>query len=204
MDPEAVTTVREVVAPEDDATAAARARCDGVLAVPSAEIGALLAWATASRSARHVVEVGAAGGVSGLWLLRGMADRGMLTSVEPDPHHHGLATRAFEEAGVSGRVRAILGDPVEVLPRLSDGGYDVCLVQTPVTDLHRMVEHALRLLVPGGVVIARIAAGRDGDALAYAREVVEHPRLTGTVLPLDGWLVLATVVAGAGAETGQK
>ncbi len=67
MDGAALDRVRELTAPEDDATTAARERA-GRTVVPSPEIGALLRWVATSTAARSAVEVGSAGGVSGLWL----------------------------------------------------------------------------------------------------------------------------------------
>jgi predicted O-methyltransferase YrrM len=47
-----------------------------------------------------VVEVGTGAGVSGLWLLSGMRDDGVLTTIDVEPEHQRLAKQAFTEAGV--------------------------------------------------------------------------------------------------------
>jgi len=188
--------VRELVSGEDDAIARARQRAEQVGPVPSPEVGALLAWAAATVAARHVVEIGASGGVSGLWLLRGMAARGILTSVELDSHWHGLATTAYEQAGVGDRVRSILGNPAEVLPRLSDATYELVLIQGRLTDHPTYLEHARRLLQPGGVLIARgLLHDPDtarGTALRAFAELLDEDDWIGTVLPLDDGVGLAT------------
>lgn len=188
--------VRGLIAHEDDATARARERAEQVGPVPSPELGALLAWTAATVAARHVVEVGSAGGLSGLWLLRGMQDKGVLTSVENDAHWHGLATTAYEQAGESDRVRSILGDPTEVLPRLSDATYELVLVQGRLTDHPTYLEHARRLIKPGGVLIARgLLHDPDtarGTALRAFAELLEEDGWTGTVLPVDDGVGLAT------------
>jgi predicted O-methyltransferase YrrM len=191
--------LRRLVADEQGALATARERAAQSGDVPSPEVGALLAWAATTVGARHVVEVGSAGGVSALWLLRGMEERGVLTSVEHDAHRHGLATSAYESAGVAERVRSILGEPGQVLPRLSDDGYDLVLVQGRASEYPVYVEHAVRLLRPGGVLIARdvLRPGDGADALAtFAVELAEHDRLAGTILPVDGGVALATLTTG--------
>jgi predicted O-methyltransferase YrrM len=71
VDPQVLAEVRRLTAAEDDVLTQARGRAAGV--VPSPEVGALLAWAATTTGARTVVEVGAAGGVSGLWIARGLA-----------------------------------------------------------------------------------------------------------------------------------
>ena len=186
--------------PESGAMEAARARSSEPDGPPTPEVGALLAWLTRWVGARTAVEVGSAAGLTGLWLLRGLAERGVLTSVEPDAHRHGLAAQAFSEAGVSARVRAIEGDPTTVLPRLADGGYDLVLLQQGADP--EQLQHALRLVREDGLVVVRgagrrplaraVVAGLVGGNQNDPLEVlVDDPRLDVTLLPLDDGLLLA-------------
>lgn len=195
MHNEVLAEVRTLFASEDGPVAAARARAAAHVDLPDPEIGALLRWAAITARARTAVEIGAAGGLTGLWLIPALVERGVLTSIEADPHTHGLATTAYEEAGVEGRVRSILSDPQQVLPRLSDQGYDLMLLQGSPTTLVASLEHARRLLRPGGWLLARgvLQAGDQADAVAlFLDEVARDPALTSTVLPIDGGLLLAT------------
>lgn len=187
--------LRRLVADETGAIGAARERA-GSDDLPTPEVGALLSWAAATAGARHVVEIGSAAGVSALWLLRGMTDRGVLTSVEHDGHRHGLATTAYEEAGATERVRAILGDATQVLPRLSDDGYDLVLIQGRAAEYPAYLEHARRLLRPGGMLVARgvLRRGEDAEALAdFVGALADDERLASTILPIDGGVALATL-----------
>lgn len=197
VDQTVLAEVRHLTAAEDDTLAAVRARAAQATRVPSPEVGALLRWAATTVAARTVVEIGAAGGLTGLWLLSGMEDRGVLTSVEHDPHHHGLATSAYGDAGATERVRSILGEPATVLPRLSDAGYQLCLIQGKLAEYPLYLEHGLRLLKPGGMLIARdvLRGGAEAaDALAtFHQSLAEDERLVSAVLPVDGGIALATV-----------
>lgn len=187
------------LAPEDSAMSAARSRAGVTHELPSPPVGALLAWTSATVRARGVVEVGATAGLTGLWLLRGIIPRGVLTTIDPDPQAQKLAARAYEEAGVTSRIRAILGDPLEVLPRLSDGGYDMLVLQSVGTDHPRYLEHALRLLRPGGVLLARQIAEGSASERRTRREFVqlltEDERFAAAVLPLDTGVAVGTVLA---------
>ena len=153
MDPEQLAAVRRLTASEDAPLAAVRARAEQTTTPPSPEVGALLRLLAGNGNVRHAVEIGAAGGVSATWLLSGMVDRGVLTSIEEDTHLHGLATAGVAETGVGDRVRSILGDPEAVTGRLSDDGYDLVLLQGDPTAHARLLPHVERLLRPGGVLL---------------------------------------------------
>jgi predicted O-methyltransferase YrrM len=194
MDGAALERVRELTAPEDETTTTARERA-GRTALPSPEVGSLLRWLALSGGVRSAVEVGSAGGVSGLWLVGGMAARGVLTTIDDDPHTHGLATEAFTRAGLGPRVRAILGAPGEVLPRLSDAAYDLVVLQGSAFATVDPLEHARRLLHPGGVLVALglLASGDHADARArFVQALADDPTFAAVVLPVDEGVALAT------------
>lgn len=188
-----------LAAPEDPVLAGARRRAGQTHGLPSPPVGALLAWTSATVRARGVIEVGATAGVTGLWLLRGMIPRGVLTTIDPDPQAQKLAARTYDDAGVASRIRAILGHPLEVLPRLSDGGYDLLVLQSVGADHSRYLEHALRLLRPGGVLVARqIAEGSPSELRArreFVQQLTEDEGLAVAVLPLDTGVAIATVLS---------
>jgi predicted O-methyltransferase YrrM len=140
--------------PEDAVLQAARTRGRELGCTPIGPGGgAALRFLAAATNARAVVEVGTGAGVSGLWLLRGMRPDGVLTTVDKDPEHQRAARQAFGEAGIpSGRTRLIVGNALEVLPRLADGGYDLVFVDAAKTEYGDYLTEALRLLRPGGVV----------------------------------------------------
>ncbi|MEX2487019.1 MAG: class I SAM-dependent methyltransferase [Nitriliruptoraceae bacterium] len=194
MDPEVLEAIRQVSAPEDEHVAAARARAGNAAMTPTPEIGSLLRWAAAGSGARTAVEIGSAHGVSALWLLDGMRAGGVLTSIEADPHAHALAQDAYAEADVANRIRSIHGDPLTVLPRLSDHAYDLMLVQTDPARYPAMIEHAHRLLRPGAMFVARgvVRRGDHADDLAeFVDTLVRDPGLLSTILPLEDGIALA-------------
>ena len=160
----------------------------------------------AAASARTVVELGTGAGVSSLWLLRGMRPDGVLTSVDSDGEHQRLARTSLTEAGVgSGRARLITGRALEVLPRLSDGGYDLVFCDAARNENDDYLDAALRLLRPGGLVVfagalggGRVADGgaRDPETVALrelGRRVREEPRLVPAVLPVGSGLLVAAL-----------
>ncbi|TDD95659.1 O-methyltransferase [Actinomadura rubrisoli] len=140
--------------PEDEALLSARRRGEevGASAIGPAG-GAALRFLATLIGARTVVEVGSGCGVSGIWLLRGMAKDAVLTSVDVEPEHQRLAKLAYREAGLgASRTRMITGRALEVLPRLTDGAYDMVFCDAVKQEYPEYLTAALRLLRPGGVV----------------------------------------------------
>lgn len=191
MDPEQLAAVRRLAAFEDSALAAVRARAEQTTTPPTPEVGALLRLLAGAAGVRHAVEFGAAGGVSAAWLVDGMGPRGVLTSIESDAHLHGLATAGVAETGIGDRVRSIQGEPTDVAQRLTDGQYDLVLLQGDPAGQARLLPHAERLLRPGGMLVARrVLAVADGVA-APVEAVAAEPWAEVTVLPVDDGLLLA-------------
>lgn len=114
---------------------------------------AALRLLAASLGARAVVEIGTGAGVSGLWLLQGMAPDGILTTIDVEPANQRVAREAFAEAGIPHqRTRIIAGRALDVLPRLADGAYDMVVVDGDKNEYPAYVDQALRLLRSGGVL----------------------------------------------------
>jgi predicted O-methyltransferase YrrM len=105
-------------------------------------------------NARAVVEVGSGAGVSGLALFAGMQPDGILTSVDIEAEHQNAARQAFRAVGIpTQRFRLIAGAALSVLPKLSDGAYDMVLIDADKLEYPQYVEQALRLLRHGGLLV---------------------------------------------------
>lgn len=141
--------------------------------------------------------------MSGLWLLRGMQGDGVLTSVDTEAEHQRLARETFTEAGIaSQRYRLISGTALEVLPRLTDGHYDLVFIDADKHEYAAYVTEAKRLLRVGGLVALdnalwhdRVAdpSQRDAETVAIretGRAMREADEWLPVLLPIgDGLLV---------------
>ncbi|RFS84869.1 O-methyltransferase [Actinomadura spongiicola] len=191
--------------PEDEPLLNARRRGAEVGATPiSPAGGAALRFLVTLIGARTVVEVGSGCGVSGIWLMRGMPKDAVLTSVDIEPEHQRLAKQAYQEAGLgSFRTRMIAGPALEVLPRLTDGAYDMVFCDAQKREYPEYLADALRLLRPGGVVafdnalwggqVAK-ADRRDPETEAIRevhRMVRDDDRLVPLLVPVGDGLLCA-------------
>ncbi|MFT3899583.1 MAG: O-methyltransferase [Gordonia sp. (in: high G+C Gram-positive bacteria)] len=186
---------------EDDALVAARTRAEELGAPTIAPaVGAMLALLARTAGAKSVVEVGTGAGVSGLWLLAGMVDDGVLTTIDPESEFQQAARASFASADIPvGRTRLINGSPVEVLPRLADASYELVFLDGEVLDHPRYVTEAMRILRPGGVVVLhhadKLSPKRKGAAAEAVREaalvIADDDRFLPVVIPLGTGLLAA-------------
>jgi predicted O-methyltransferase YrrM len=168
-------------------------------------VGATLAVLASSVGARSVVSIGSGGGVSGLWLMRGMRTDGVLTALDGDPEQLRAAKKAFTEAGIAAsRARLIFGTPAEVLPRLSSGAYDMVVCAGPPREYSEHLSGLLDLIRVGGLLIChglledkRVAdrTVRDPQTVAWreiTRTIRDDENLLSAVLPIGNGLLVAT------------
>ena len=192
---------------ESEEMAAARERAARLPGPPPVEpaVGATLALLASGLGARAVVSIGSGGGLSGLWLLRGMRPDGVLTALDGDPEQLRAARAAFAGAGVPpGRTRLIFGTPAEVLPRFSSGAYDMVVCAGPPREYAAQLDEVLDLVRVGGTVALHglLAGGRiadrtvrDPQTVAWreiARAIREDEALVSAVLPIGDGLLVAT------------
>ncbi len=159
--------------------------------------GAALQFLATAIAARAVVEIGTGCGSSGIWLLRGMRPGGVLTSVDTEPEYHRLARKAFAQAGfAANQARLILGRATDVLPRLSDGGYDLVFCDADQAAYPDYLTASLRLLRAGGIVVFNdVLPPGTGPATDGLRElssmVGSDERLVPLLLPIAGGMLAA-------------
>lgn len=99
-----------------------------------------------------ILEIGTAEGLSGAAMLF-EAPNARLTTVEIDEDRHKKAKENFQEFGLSGRARCVLGDAADVLPAL-EGPFDLIFLDGPKAQYVHYLPDLKRLLRGGGVLIA--------------------------------------------------
>jgi len=170
-------------------------------------VGSLLRYLTHLIGASSIVEVGTGSGVSGLWIIPSMIDKGLFTSIDDEVENARLAKQAFDEAGIaSSRYRLITGNSTEIVGKLADSLYDIFILRKS-RDIFENVENAHRSLRPGGViVIDRALMGgkvadptqRDEATVAY-RDVIKVIREARDLwmpmlLPVGDGVLVATKI----------
>lgn len=193
---------------EDEILASLREEADRTGLPPiaiSADEGRLLQVLLTAIGARHVLEVGTLGGYSAIWMARALPPDGRLLSIEIEPEHAKFARRYVERAGLSSRVEVRVGRALEVLPSLDGQRFDAIFLDADKEPLPTYFEWGLRLVRPGGLIIAdnalwggRVVDEGEADEKTLAvrelnRRMASDPRVLGIVVPTHDGVAVGLV-----------
>ena len=207
--PELARWAEEVFQPEDAVLAEIRARSvrEGLPAIAVGRFDGLhLEVLARLLGARKAVEIGTLGGYSGVCLLRGMPEDGVLHTFELDMHHAEVARESFRKAGVVARARIHVGPAKDNLRKIEDQGpFDLCFIDADKTGYPGYLDWAARHLRVGGAILADNAFGfggvskPDGDEGVRAlrrfnEELARGGRFRATMIPTEEGLALGVKV----------
>lgn len=151
-------------------------------------------------NAEAVVEVGTGAGVSGAALLSGMTSDGVLTSIDNEAELQRLARETLTSLGFDHiRARLITGRALDVLPRLTEGAYDLVFIDGDRTEYPAALTLAMRLLRTGGMVAFDnlLTDGSVADPASRNPESVALRDVAHALRDDDHW-VPALLTVGAG------
>ena len=200
--------IASLFARDDDVLAALREAADREGLPPisiSAVTGRLLQILLVAVRAERVLEVGTLGGYSGIWMARALPPSGRLVTIEVDKRHAEFARRYFARAGLDPRIDLRIGRALDVLPAFDGERFDAIFLDADKEPLPTYFDWALRLLRPGGLLIADNAlwGGRVLDPTTedegtrgireFNRRMASDERVRGTIVPVGDGLAVAIV-----------
>jgi caffeoyl-CoA O-methyltransferase len=200
--------IASLFARDDDVLAALREAADREGLPPisiSAVTGRLLQILLCAIRAERVLEVGTLGGYSAIWMARGLPASARLVTIELDDHHAQFARRYFARAGLDERIDLRVGRALDVLPSFDGEQFDAIFLDADKEPLPTYFEWALRLLRPGGLLIADNAlwGGRVLDpetadegtkgVREFNRRMANDERVRGTIVPVGDGLAVGVV-----------
>ena len=176
-----------------------------------ARTGLLLRLLVLATGARRVLEVGTLGGYSALWMAEALPAGGGLLTLEREPEHAALAREFVRRAGLADRIEVREGVALELLPAVGpERGFDLVFLDADKESYLAYLDHARRLLRPGGLVVADNAfwqgrvleeAPEDPSTrgiVAFDRALAAADDFVATILPVgDGVAVGAYTPASA-------
>lgn len=118
--------------------------------------GKLLMMLALLTGARRILEIGALGGYSAVWLARALPADGVLITLECNERHAAVARDNVARAGLSDRVEIRLGAALEILPileREGRGPFDLIFIDADKQSNAEYFDWAIRLGRPGSVIV---------------------------------------------------
>lgn len=107
---------------------------------------------TAIVGARRYLEVGCGLGYTAALMAESGGPGARVDTIEKDDEHADLADRELTRKGLTGRVRILRGDALNVLPGL-EKPYDIVFVDFDWKDYPAILPHVTRLTRPGGFLL---------------------------------------------------
>jgi len=104
--------------------------------------------------AREVVEVGTLAGYSAIAMAQALPADGRVRTIEVDEGHAAFAREWVARSDVSDRVEVICGDGREVLSGIGDASVDAAFIDADKAGYPIYARECLRLLRPGGLLMA--------------------------------------------------
>jgi len=164
---------------------AIKAADKGLLAV-SEEDGRFLRVLVATRSAKSILEIGAASGYSGIWLGLGARETGgRVVAIEYDPQRAREAADNIRKAGVADVVRVVHGDAFAEIPMLT-GGFDLVFLDAWKPDYKKFFDMVYPRLNAGGVFVAHNVVNKKNEMEPFLRTILTHPALYTTIVSPSG------------------
>jgi caffeoyl-CoA O-methyltransferase len=207
--PEAVRPyVRELFAVEDEAlrSISPAAQAAGLPSISvGPEEGRFLQLIGTAIGARRALEIGTLAGYSGVWIARGLAQDGMLVTIEADTRHAEVARESFARAGLAARSDVRVGKALDVLPTLqSEAPFDLVFIDAEKDEYPDYLDWVMRLTRPGSAIVAhnvfrqgQVAQPSDDPQVEGIREfnrrLADDSRLESTLIPLRDGMSLSIV-----------
>ncbi len=162
--------------------------------------GKFLEFLVRVSGARRILEIGALGGYSTIWLARALPEGGRVVTLEVDPHHARVARANLTNAGVLDRVDLTVGPALDTLPTLETNAapFDLIFIDADKEGYPEYLHWALKLSHPGTVIVADnvvregkvVEPGCNDPRVQGVRRFTEllaaEPRLSATVLQTVG------------------
>jgi len=147
-------------------------------------VGQFLQILTLAANAQTIVECGASGGYSTLWLASAaLANGGRVITFEISPAKVERALRSFAEAGLTGTIELRQEDAAVGLSRFS-GNADLVFIDIEKDLYEGLLEPAVRALRPGGLLVADNLTSSEAKLVGFRETALSHPQLTAQVVSI--------------------
>jgi len=160
----------------------------------SASSGQLLHLLALTIGAQRILEIGALGGYSAIWLGRALPPSGRLITLEIDERHAAVARRNLHAAGLEGKVAVRVADALATLGAMQQAGeapFDLAFIDADKESYPAYLAGVIELVRDGGLIVADntlrpevLDPAADSGVGRYNAAAAANPLLRSIVVPV--------------------
>lgn len=165
--------------------------------------GAALAMMSRMIRPRRILEIGTYTGYSAICLAQGLTEDGLLHTIDINEELADMQRRYWEEAGLSEKIRAHVGNAADIIPNLAET-FDLVFIDADKVSYGRYYDLVIEQVRPGGfifadnvlydaeVILPESEQSKNAKAIhAFNQKIKDDSRVTQVLLPVrDGLLVI--------------
>ena len=154
--------------------------------------------------AKNIVEIGTYTGYASIFLARGLAATGKLTTIDINEELEEMVQDFFNQSGLEDKIDYRIGDALEVIPTLS-GPFDFVFIDADKRNYVNYYDLVVDKMKPGGLILAdnilwsgkvlsknRKKVEKDtATILAFNEKVNADQRVENVILPIRDGIMLA-------------
>lgn len=162
--------------------------------------GSLLSMISKIVAPKHILEIGTFTGYSAIALAQGLANDGLLTTIEYNPEHAAIANRFFDRSAFADRIRLLVGDAKELIT-LMDTTFDLVFIDADKEAYSLYFDLIIDKCRTGAIIIADnvLWSGKvldeDKDKKTklidqFNTKIMEDERVENVILPIRDGITL--------------
>jgi predicted O-methyltransferase YrrM len=154
---------------------------------------------------RRILEIGTFTGYSAICLAQGLADDGLLYTIDINEELEKIILKYIEEGGLSDKIKLLIGNALEIIPTIPET-FDLVFIDADKINYSHYYDLVFDKVRKGGFIIADnvlwygkvIENKQDKDTKAiqeFNSKVLNDARVSNTILPLrDGLMIVQKLV----------
>jgi caffeoyl-CoA O-methyltransferase len=149
---------------------------------------------------KRILEIGTFTGYSAICLAQGLAENGLLYTLEANEELEGMINKYIEAANLADKIKLIIGKAMQIIPTL-DETFDMVFIDADKSNYSNYYDLVFGKVRKGGFIIAdnvlwygKVLDKQDKDTQAikdFNEKVQQDTRVTNTLLPLRDGLMIA-------------
>ena len=165
--------------------------------------GRLLSLLSHLTRPKCILEIGTYTGYSAICLAEGLAEGGILHTIDNNPERDAFVNRFIDEAKMTGKIRTYIGDARKVIPTIT-GDFDIVFIDADKSSYAAYYDLIIDRVKQGGIIITdnvlwsgkviEPVKANDEDTLlihAFNKKIALDPRVEVVLLPIRDGISIA-------------